>query len=151
MRKLKILVSVASLLILSGCAGSGLLSAPQPNKQVHSQFNRMAEFQSVDGRERTTAMAFISQIRIDDNNAREARENLRLEGMNLCWQQSAGRFFVNGDERVRINKNTNEIFLVWKIICDPNRYLAKQADNRNVFSPVYLINNREAILRDGRN
>lgn len=141
--------ALASTFFVQGCANMDILKAPQPNKEVRSEFNRTAVFQSLDGTERTTAMSFISHTAVENNNAKEARQNLRLEGMNLCWQQSAGRFFVEGDEHVMIEKETGIKYLVWKIVCDPNKYLAQKVDNRKVFSPVYLINNRKETL-DGR-
>lgn len=141
--------ALASTLFIQGCANMDLLKAPQPNKEVRSEFNRTAVFKSADGKGGTTAMSFISHTAVENNNAKEARQNLRLEGMNLCWQQSAGRFFVEDDEYVMIENETGVKYLVWKIVCDPNKYLAQKVDNRKVFSPVYLINNRRETL-DGR-
>lgn len=142
-------IALASVSFLNGCANMDLLKAPQPEKLVRSEFNRTAVFQSLDGTERTTAMSFISHTAVENNNAKEARQNLRLEGMNLCWQQSAGRFFVEDEEYVMIENETGVKYLVWKIVCDPDKYLAKKVDNRKVFSPIYLINNRKETL-DGR-
>ena len=141
--------ALASTLFIQGCANMDLLKAPQPNKEVRSEFNRTAVFKSADGKGGTTAMSFISHTAVENNNAKEARQNLRLEGMNLCWQQSAGRFFVEGEEHVMIEEETGKKYLVWKIECDPNKYLGKKVDNKTVFSPVYLINNMKETL-DGR-
>ena len=139
-----------SFLFIQGCASmDSLVRAPQPEKEVRSEFNRTAVFKSADGKGGTTTMSFISHTAVENNNAKEARQNLRLEGMNLCWQQSAGRFFVEGEEHVMIEEETGKKYLVWKIVCDPNKYLGKKVDNKTVFSPVYLINNMKETL-DGR-
>lgn len=137
MKSIRTTLVAMTVALISGCALDMQLEAPQPDRLVNTQIMEGIEFHREDGKV-NVAPRFMMSIDIVGNDLTEARKNLLKEGMNMCWQISAGKFFIIGDERVALRENDNTL-IVWKIACDPVGYAANKTDNRRILSPARLI------------